>query len=270
MYQVPTCKTSTLSTVWKAGRRGRGGTILKTTNGGTTWVDKTSVTGTTGTLRSLYFKDSNNGVAVGQTGTVIRTTDGGDSWSTISTPNTHNLNAVTFVSGSNTGFAVGGSGSEGSILKTTDFGLNWSATTIAVTDKVLRGVNFRDSSNGIAAGDDATVLRTTDGGDNWVSPTGSPIGVDTTKFRAVASLDSTGTKAWVVGDSGAIFKSQDDGDTWSAETQVTGVDMDIRTFEAFAAVPELEETSLLAVILLEGLILYRRCSLTSKRHKTIA
>ena len=240
---------------------GTSGTIIKTTDGGTTWVDKTSVTGTTVTLRSLYFKDSNNGVAVGQSGTVIRTTDGGDSWSTIDTPNTHNLNAVSFISGSNTGFAVGGSGSAGSILKTTDFGQNWSTTTIAVSDEIFRGVNFRDSSNGIVAGGDGTVLRTTDGGDNWGSPTTSPNTSST--LRSAVSISNNGAKSWVVGDSGTIFKSTDDGDTWSQEDTSNNVTFNIRTFEAFAAVPELEEMALLTSLLLGGLVLYRRSSLSS-------
>ena len=54
------------------------GTVLRTTDGGATWLSQTS--GTTGWLNSVSFTDVNNGTAVGEAGTIIHTTDGGTTW----------------------------------------------------------------------------------------------------------------------------------------------------------------------------------------------
>jgi photosystem II stability/assembly factor-like uncharacterized protein len=57
---------------------GRSGTILRTTDGGTTWVSQTS--GTSNNLFGVSFTDANTGTAVGFNGTILRTTDGGATW----------------------------------------------------------------------------------------------------------------------------------------------------------------------------------------------
>jgi photosystem II stability/assembly factor-like uncharacterized protein len=54
---------------------GKDGTIVRTTDGGATWVTQTS--GTTSFLLGVSFTDANTGTAVGQNGTILRTTDGG-------------------------------------------------------------------------------------------------------------------------------------------------------------------------------------------------
>jgi photosystem II stability/assembly factor-like uncharacterized protein len=54
------------------------GTILYTTNGGTTWTSKSS--GTTEDLMAISFVDANNGWIVGWEGTILKTTDGGSTW----------------------------------------------------------------------------------------------------------------------------------------------------------------------------------------------
>ena len=54
---------------------GNGGTILRTTDGGATWVSQSS--GTTNSLRGISFTDANTGTAVGLSGTILRTTNGG-------------------------------------------------------------------------------------------------------------------------------------------------------------------------------------------------
>ena len=70
---------------------GVGGTILRTTNGGTNWISQTS--GTTNHLRGVSFVDANTGWAVGDSGTILRTTNGGVKVVNISTkiPSIHSL-----------------------------------------------------------------------------------------------------------------------------------------------------------------------------------
>lgn len=81
---------------------GEAGTILRTTDGGATWINQRS--GSKSWLFGVDFTDPNHGVAVGNFVTMVRTTDGGASW--IETQMPTNLLAVTF-SDANIGTAVG-------------------------------------------------------------------------------------------------------------------------------------------------------------------
>ena len=54
---------------------GSHGTILRTTDGGASWVSQRS--GTTYVLKGVSFTDVDTGTAVGINGTILRTTDGG-------------------------------------------------------------------------------------------------------------------------------------------------------------------------------------------------
>ena len=57
---------------------GLDGTILRTTNGSTTWSIQHSGTGEK--LNDVYFTDANTGTTVGEHGTILRTTNGGVSF----------------------------------------------------------------------------------------------------------------------------------------------------------------------------------------------
>ena len=69
LYDVSSTDANTATVV------GDTGTILRTTNGGETWVAQDS--GTTVGLRGVSFVDANTGTVVGGEGTILRTTDGG-------------------------------------------------------------------------------------------------------------------------------------------------------------------------------------------------
>jgi PKD repeat protein/photosystem II stability/assembly factor-like uncharacterized protein len=60
------------------------GTILKTTDAGLTWTSVFS-SGSSNSLRSVAFKDINNGFAVGVSGSIFKTIDGGINWTDVST-----------------------------------------------------------------------------------------------------------------------------------------------------------------------------------------
>ena len=97
-------------------------TILKTTNGGSSWTIVNS--GTQGGLNCVYFTDANTGYASGGYldvflniwGIILRTTDGGLSWIPVNSGNFSWLYSVHFPE-SNTGYSVG---LYGTIIKTTD------------------------------------------------------------------------------------------------------------------------------------------------------
>lgn len=96
---------------------GSGGRIYKSTDIGLTWQQKSS--GTTNTLRSVYFHTLDSGIAVGDNGTVRLTTNGGETWYTdgfFNSPSSRNYRFVnlvnntfrTFMAGSDTLFYVSG------------------------------------------------------------------------------------------------------------------------------------------------------------------
>ena len=62
---------------------GRVGTIVRTTDGGATWLTQES--GTEEIIYSVSFPDSATGIAVGGHGIIRRTTDAGVTWVSVST-----------------------------------------------------------------------------------------------------------------------------------------------------------------------------------------
>ena len=83
-------------------------TILRTTNGGTTWIN-VRAQASWGVIRSVAFTDAENGYAVGDAGVMLQTKDGGASWETLQSPTAQNLRAITF-SGAGLLTAVGSGG----------------------------------------------------------------------------------------------------------------------------------------------------------------
>jgi photosystem II stability/assembly factor-like uncharacterized protein len=106
---------------------GFAGFVAKTTDGGTTWTEQAS--GVPDPLNSVYFKDDDNGYAVGDAAAAIRTTDGGATWTTMTIPGAQppKLNYVAFPENTMTGYiGVYPRTASGKVLKTTDGGDNWA------------------------------------------------------------------------------------------------------------------------------------------------
>ncbi|MDZ7344073.1 MAG: T9SS type A sorting domain-containing protein, partial [candidate division KSB1 bacterium] len=111
------------NTGWAVGARN---TIIKTTNGGTTWTPQTSgITTSSPTLNAVHFIDANTGWIVAVGGTIQKTTNGGDTWSVLNLP-TPSLNAIYFMDSEN-GW---GAGVIGAILK-------FSSGTTAVSERTV-------------------------------------------------------------------------------------------------------------------------------------
>lgn len=171
---------------WAVGRQG---TVIRTTNGGSSWEAQNSATNED--LNDLFMVNANTGYAVGDGGTVIKynggtwtkqtsgttrdlfgvhfidentgwfcgdwgqirmTTNGGGSWMEENNHLTHSnlFNDIYMVDG-NTGWAVGTSGK----IVTYDNG-NWVAQTSGTTTE-LKGVNFLDDSHGFAVGKNSEI-----------------------------------------------------------------------------------------------------------------
>jgi photosystem II stability/assembly factor-like uncharacterized protein len=103
---------------------GRDGTILRTTNGGASWITQTS--GTMEHLNEVCFSDVNTGTVVGGetalgTSIILRTTNGGENWISQSSVTNKRLSDVSFTD-ANTGTVVG---DNGIILRTTNGGVTF-------------------------------------------------------------------------------------------------------------------------------------------------
>ncbi|MCP4442988.1 MAG: T9SS type A sorting domain-containing protein [Aureispira sp.] len=152
-------------------------TILKTTDGGSTWsvLQHTGIT-FTGSLRDVIdidFLNANEGfltinnsdTLTYYAGTVFKTVDGGSTW-TQDFPNICSP-IKTFHFDINNGFAIGASCFGGKTIDYKNNG-NWTNTTyLSWNIDYLRAIAFQDTSYGIVGGDSATIHRTFDGGTTW-------------------------------------------------------------------------------------------------------
>ena len=140
---------------------GYAGTILRTTDSGTTWSSQSS--GTLEWLTGVSFIDANNGIVVGFNGIILQTTNGGITWNMLTSGTTRYLYDVAFVD-MNHAIAVGQSGT---IMKTTNGGITWSTLSSGTVNSLL-SVSFTDTNNGTTVGSYGTILRTTNGGVTFV------------------------------------------------------------------------------------------------------
>ena len=221
------------------------GIIIKTTDGGDTWVQMTPA----GTLwlNGLSFPEINIGYASGWGGSILKTTDGGNNWESIVVQSDiYKINDVEFrdadhgvvttigngvfvtsdggqtwtlasgvdVEPHNIAYAddttVFGVGNEDRIIRSTDGGYSWTQLyTTGIADNILLGVYFLNSQYGMAAGDYGHIYKTTDGGDNWTMTI--PAGDDLLHIPYIWDEDT----AWVVGTPEFVYKTTNGGNSWN-------------------------------------------------------
>ena len=180
-------------------------TIIKTTNGGSTWSVSKDNLGYC--FHSIHFPTANTGYAVGDKGTLFKTTNAGGNWTQKVIPGnagSRNYSAVFFTS-ENVGFIVGGNLTKDSIqtiLKTSDGGDTWSVIRDNLAP-MLNDIYFINATEGYAVGNDGTALYTLDGGDTWqdlILPDNSPL----FDFNSVRFFDSG--YGYIVGKWGIIYR----------------------------------------------------------------
>lgn len=219
------------------GLKGVGGRMLKTIDGGNTWIIQT-LPDAVGLLRAVDFTDSNNGYIVGFYGTVLKTTDGGITWEIkhlADTPNgvgyySNMLNSVSFIN-TNTGYAVGyaygfcgypytcTSSNLGIILRTIDGGTNWELKYVTGYNEILSSVFFIDANTGYVVGNNGIILKTINGGNTWDKLTS---GI-TNNLRSVFFTDNN--TGFAFGAGGTILQTTDGGNTWGLQTSITSNDL---------------------------------------------
>ena len=163
-------------------------TIIKTTDGGANWSIISD--GLDPWLRAVHFADNTTGYAVGDAGTILKSVDAGDSWSQLTlsgSVSSRRYNDVYFIDDM-TGVAVGGwptNDSIQTIIRTTDGGANWSVISDNL-GSMLNGVQFYNSTEGYAVGNDGVVLFSNDAGATWseqIIPNNSTWGIRDVFFK---------------------------------------------------------------------------------------
>jgi photosystem II stability/assembly factor-like uncharacterized protein len=212
-------------------------TIIKTTDGGATWIVQKANSGVT--LWDVDFVDAAQGWIVGDDGAIFHTTNGGVDWvqQTIATEPDEDLYALTFTDPLN-GWALSakidhynGFGEpddwRGSVWHTSNGGTTWTEQALPVQASLLRGIDFIDANQGWIAGIktidartsfaevESVIYYTNDGGQNWQEqPTGYETVLTDVDFISSQQGWAVGFQMSSGGDDGIILRTTDGGATW--------------------------------------------------------
>lgn len=154
-------------------------------------------------------------VAVGDRGHIVYSDDQGKTWAQGKVPVSAMLTAVHFPT-PKLGWAVG---HHGAILHSTDAGATWTlqrAERDANSEKAgapLLGVWFADASTGYAVGAYGYFLVTHDGGATWADNAAAISNPDGWHLNAIRGMADG--PVFIVGEHGKLFRSVDNGATWS-------------------------------------------------------
>lgn len=207
---------------------GNGGKILKTTNGGATWVAVGGLPNEI-TIRDVDIVDINTAWAVGTEGSlgvILKTIDGGVTWNHQTPAQISQLYSVFFFD-SSTGFAVGASGS---IWQTVDGGTIWTQKVSGVT------VNFYGVGGGTvnsspvvravwAVGVDGVIRRSMQltPSSSWTTWSSQSSGGSFAILKDVKVFEASDVhlSVLIVGTSGTILRTTNSGITWTPITSPT-------------------------------------------------
>jgi len=222
---------------------GHNGTLLKTTNGGTTWqlLDKdisvnlnsiaagkdqslhicgnqgiliktdfdldpfiiTSIG--TNNLNVIKFTGAQTLCCAGSGGVFLKSTDGGDTWNKTTIDNTLSFNDLAFPTGY-IGYLSSTRGNAGVVMKTYDGGAHW--VTVFEHYNFFGRMSFADEDTGYLTGPWTPALfRTTDGGNTWT---------ENQNWQEVVSdvFFETDLKGWTLLRWGSLWSTTDGGLTW--------------------------------------------------------
>ncbi|MEN8822548.1 MAG: YCF48-related protein [Abyssibacter sp.] len=148
-------------------------------------------------------------VAVGERGHILASLDGQD-WVQAEVPTRATLTAVTFADASH-GWAVG---HDAVIVHTDDGGQSWALQNFEPDlERPFLDVLFLTPERGFAIGAYSLFYETSDGGETWTEHE-TPVRDDEWHFNAISRLDNG--HLVIVGESGTVAVSSDDGVTWTS------------------------------------------------------
>lgn len=194
---------------------GSDGFTLRSTDGGTTWVD--SVLRTPYWLMAVHFPTSRDGWAVGfgARGIVFATHDGGRKWDEATgfdSKDRSSFEDVWFADARH-GWLAGwmelDETEQGVLLATDDGGRRWKLRySGGVQGEYLNKVRFADPLHGWAVGQN-TIIRTEDGGRNWREQARDLGPEDSLAVHVISA-----TEAWIVGS--RVLRTTNGGVSWNS------------------------------------------------------
>ncbi|MFZ4591017.1 MAG: YCF48-related protein [Ignavibacteria bacterium] len=194
-----------------------GGIILKTTNGGTNWVE--NLTPTSGNnITGIQFIDANTGYAIPVFGNdqILKTTDAGNNWS-VTVPGINNyVNNLCFLNAS-----TGVLQTSFSTFRTTNGGTNWTFIDSVTTQ--LNGLQFVNSLTGYAStyvSPHTYFRKTTNGGLNWTT-----LPESVTNTYVISYKFYNGNTGYAAGGNN-LYKTTNGGNTWALST-ATGMSVQV-------------------------------------------
>jgi photosystem II stability/assembly factor-like uncharacterized protein len=180
------------------------GKILRTTNGGTTWLESSIPSGNS--MNDLAIISANKIIAVGVNGTVVTSVNGGVTLSTQQMTSTNDLMAISFPTAT-TGYIAGISGT---LYKTTNGGTAWNVLNSSTTGDIM-DLHFLDNNIGYFLTSLGSLKKTINGGTTWTDI--NITGFFLTPFKSMWWIDQD--TGMVVNSSGILGRTTDGGQTWN-------------------------------------------------------
>ena len=112
------------------------GSIIRSTDNGTTWEKVTSPT--ENTFYAVTF-GNDTFVAVGSTGLIVTSTDNGTTWDNATSGTIHAVRSISF--GNNTFISGGGSGN---IVTSLDNGTTWTTRDFGISSGQYLGISYKE------------------------------------------------------------------------------------------------------------------------------
>ena len=195
-------------------RSGRGSEIVRTGDGGATWI---SALVSPTRLRELHVAPGGSAYAVGDGPQLHRSADGGATWERAELAGAPAGDAITGIRCRDAGTCLMTTGRGDRLLRTDDGGA--TVTVISASDHPLHAVAWASANGAVAVGSRGATVASSDGGES-VARAGGELPGRYTRIRSAG-----GDLAFAVGLRGALARTTDGGLTWTPGAVSTSLDV---------------------------------------------
>jgi photosystem II stability/assembly factor-like uncharacterized protein len=197
--------------IGSASGSGAQGSVVATTDGGSTW--KSIYSNSTNSVTTICTPDKQTIYVVTMDGSVAKSTDSGLTWNISNTVVAQAMYASTFIDVNNILLA----GSGGIAYRTTDGGTTWIGIQTPQTEWAYYQLKLVSPTEIYAVGDAGNLWKTNDFGTTW---TALPLNMTwgTFDYLDFYSLDISGSLFVMSGYIGVVLISNDKGTTWGSHT----------------------------------------------------
>ena len=190
---------------------GNYGFILSTTDGGSTWIERSDMYQSPYRIYSgLDFISSSIGWAIGSEGCILKTSNGGNDWLENTIGENITPYSIDFISDLS-GWISGSRNDTGIIFHTTNGGQDWIVQYNPSDEYSIKTIQFISENIGLAVGNYA-IYRTANGGQTWGKVYSNQLGSGW-KNDICFINENIG---WILGADPTILKTTDGGLTWDS------------------------------------------------------